>query len=171
MKTLKFASAAILAAAVMTSGALAQSQIFLKLPVIKGGVVVDGYEGQIDLLSTSYGLGVGDLRRTSCSAQPLSLAKEIDMATADIIMGAALGTAYPEATVTFVRPNGDGRIIRVLELALADVFITSYNGVGSAGGTTFTESVVLKYGSIRGTVYTRDDRGSETSQVFNVKCF
>ena len=170
MKMMKLATAALTAACIATSAAFAQSAIYLDLPNVKGDVAAPGYEGQIDVFSLSYGLGTGDLRRT-CSAQPLSLAKQIDMATADIVMGAALGTAYKNAVITFVRPNADGRLARVLELTLNDVFITSYQSGGSAGGDIFTESVSLKYASLTGAVFSRDERGSETKQTFNVKCF
>ena len=170
MKKMMIAAAAMIAATAFATGANAQSQILLKLGDVKGDVNLAGFEDQIDLLSMNYGLGTGDIRRVTCSAVPLKIVKYIDIATADIILGAAKGTAYKEAVITFVRLIPNSKAERSLELRLQDVYITYYDSGGSVGQDMFTENVTFKYGAISGTVFSRDSKGVEVKEPFDVKC-
>lgn len=169
VRKLKQALAAAAAAAIMPSCALAAGQIFLDIDGVEGDATTRGFERQIELLSMSFGLGVADAKKTSCTSQDINVVKFIDRASADLIVAASLGARYPAATITFTR-TGEG-VVKVIQFDLTDVRVSSYSTGGSAGEVNFVESLTLGYSGLSGTVYNLKPDGTVTPEPFVVNCF
>lgn len=163
--------AAALAALIMTTTAAhAAGFIFLELPGVKGDAQLKGFEGQIELMSMNYNFNTGGGRKLDCGDQAFSVAKSIDMASADIIMSAATGKAFPLAKITIVRA-GEDNAQRVIQFDLSDVRFASYSTGGEADEPAFMESVDLTYSKLTGTVYNQKPDGSVAPEPFSVSCF
>lgn len=163
------AAAAAAAAAFMPTFALAASQIFLDIGGIKGGATTVGFEGQIELLSMSSGFGVPSAKKVGCTSQDINAVKFIDKASADIIMAAAMGKHFADATITFAR-TGEG-VVKVIQFNMTDVSFSAYSTGGSVGESNFVENLALHYSGLSGTVYNQNPDGTVTPEPFTVNCF
>lgn len=169
MKILKMAAVGAVAAAIMSANAFAASTILLDVPGVKGGATTKGYEGQIELLSMSYGFDASSGKKT-CDVQNLYFVKEVDEASAEIIMSAAIGKVFPTATVTFIKPSAGGTI-PVLQYVFSNARFANFSVGGSSAAGFFNESVGLKFTNVQGTVFIPDDKGGTTKKTFKVDCF
>ena len=164
----KFLAAAALVAAGMSAPAFAATQIFLEIPGVAGEAQTMGYEGQIELLSTNYGLS-SDAKK-ACTAQDLSATKFVDRATADLIMAAAIGTTYPTAKITFARTTGGGALQKALQIDMTGVRISSYNSGGINGEDRTTENLSLSFATFAGKVFVQNNDDTVTERPFTANC-
>ena len=168
MNMMKLAAGAAAAAMISVSGANAASEIFLSVPGIQGGAQTSGFEGQIEVFSSSLGF----LNDKKCTAQQLQFVKPVDMASADILVALALGTQYPTMKLTFTRPSGQGGSLSpVMQFTFQNASFSSFNTGGSSGSGGPVEQATVKYGAVTGIVYNVGQNGVVTPEPFAVNCF
>lgn len=172
-RTIKAAAASVLAIA-LAPQAHAQN-IFLSAENIKGDSTVRGFEDQVELNSFDFGLGtegqVSSSRRTlrGCRYDALEVTKDVDSATADFILAAALQTVIPEMEITATRSSEFGAQ-EVFQLQLRNVRVANFDTMADEGG--IAERLMLAVESVEGTVFVQNDRaGGVTEEPFDVPCF
>ncbi len=169
MNTFKKLAVATAFAASAISPAFAQADILLELPGVEGGSQLPGYAGQIEVLAMSVGISAVD--KKPCIAQDAFLTKFVDKATADMIVATALGTLYPTAKITFVGSTGGGALAPILQYTFTNARFSSYNGGASSNsGILPTENFSIRYGTLTGTVFTRNLNGTVTQEAFAATC-
>jgi type VI secretion system secreted protein Hcp len=138
------------AAAIGATSAVAATDIFLKVGDIVGESSDDKHPNEIEILSWSWGVNgatggpkKGDVQ--SACAQALSVDKYVDRATPPLVMSAALGTAYPRATLTLRKAGASP--IEFVVVTLTEVRVKSLTNGGSAGDDRMKESLTLGFNS------------------------
>ncbi len=128
----------------------ATAAAYLKLPDIEGESMAADYEGDIEILSWSWGVsnfgsGIALGRRLGGACiQDMSLVKYIDKASIDLIMSVTTATQHDEATLTLVKNTGDASLA-YLVIEMRDVSISSFSTGGSVGEDRMTENLTLKF--------------------------
>ncbi len=146
--------------------AFAAIDYFLKIDGVEGESTTDGHEDEIDILSISW--VVSSSGRLSCF-DGLDLAKFVDLASAELLMGQAEGRVYPEAVLTASR-SGEARF-DFLVITLHNVHVGSLSTQGSSGDDRVTETLTLNFE--RATYqYSRQDPdgspgGTKTAELFS----
>lgn len=125
--------------------------VFLKLTDIKGESTAVGHEGEIDILSWSWGasnpatIGTrGGLSAGRVAITDLTLMKFLDSATPKLFELVTRGTHTPKAEL-IVRKEGDARF-DYLRITLEDVRVSSLQL--SAATDRPSESVSLSFGKV-----------------------
>jgi len=131
--------------------------ILLKFdPELKGDSKVEGHDGWITVDSLQWGLGravstsgVGTDRDTSNpSFSEVSIAKSMDIASAQLMLEAACGLALTTATFHFIQTQGkDAKGKHYLEIILDKPILSSYSM--SSGGDRPSESLSINYNGIK----------------------
>jgi type VI secretion system secreted protein Hcp len=138
------------AATIGATGAVAATDMFLKIGDIKGESADKQHPGEIEVLAWSWGVNgpiTGDTKKSggpACS-EPLSVEKFVDSATPPLATGASLNTTYPTATLT-VRKSGD-KPIEFVVVNLAGVTVKALENGGPDGEGFFKERLTLAYKS------------------------
>jgi type VI secretion system secreted protein Hcp len=130
------------------SGSIRADSVLLKVGDIKGESTVVGHEGEIEILSWSWGAsnpatvatGTG-LSAGRVSITDLTLMKALDSATPKLFELVTRGTHAPKAVLT-ARKEGD-RPFDYLRITLEDVLVTSLQL--SASSERPSESVSLSF--------------------------
>ena len=135
------------AAAAMTTPATALADVFLKLGDIKGESQDDKHKGEIDILSysqqfsnsagTGFGGGTG---KVTCGA--VTVVKNIDISSPEIIGLAVTGRHVPTALITF-RTVGGKIPLEYYKVTMTDVLVTSINQSDTADPTRIVENVTM----------------------------
>jgi len=139
---------------------------FLKLdPEIKGEAQQSGYEGQIEILSFSWGVsqaggfsyGSGG---TSAQAnlQDLSVSFRMCPASPKLMAYCASGKHFKTATLSCLRAQGNSAAM-YLEIKLTDVVISSYQ-TGGSGDDMPIESMSLNFAKIEQNYTGQSDTGA-----------
>lgn len=142
---------------------------FLKFdPEIKGESQQDGYAGQIEILSFSWGVsqsggfsyGSGG---TSAAAnlQDLSVSFRHGPASPKLMLHCATGKHLTSAVLTCLKSAGD-KAEKYLEITLTDVVISSYQ-TGGSGDDMPIESMSLNFAEIKEEYFVQKDDGSVVS--------
>jgi type VI secretion system secreted protein Hcp len=142
----------IVALALGLSGSSLADSVFLKLGDIKGESTAVGHEGEIEILSWSWGasnpatIGTtsGGLSAGRVAIADLSLMKLLDSATPKLFELVTRGAHTPKA-VLIVRKEGD-RPFDYLRITLEDVLVSSLQL--SAATDRPSESVSLSFGKV-----------------------
>jgi len=127
--------------------------ILLQLPNIQGNSTINGYAGQIILLSFSHGVNmpmgtdVGGTERTlgRPSFSELSVAKATDQSTPALYGACAGGTKLGNATITIGRNEG-GNFMQLIQYVLTNAMISAVSTSG--GGTDAMDSLTLHFSAI-----------------------
>jgi type VI protein secretion system component Hcp len=171
MKSLKFAAVAAIVAASLSSTAFAQSsRIFLDIAGVAGDATSPGFEGQIEIQSVRYGFSNPDAKKLACSAQNFYFVKEVDKASADILVASALGTIFPNAKVTVARDSGGSALTPLIQYSLSGMRFTSFQTGGSAFSLP-NESFSMRFSALSGTVYNQNPGGGVTPEPFALNCY
>lgn len=144
------------------------SNYFLKFdPEIKGEAQQKGFEGQIEILSFSWGVsqaggfsyGSGG---TSAQAnlQDLSLSFRHGPASPKLMLHCATGKHITTAVLTCLRASDKPE--KYLEITLTDVVISSYQ-TGGSGDDMPIESMSLNFAEIKEEYFELNDDGSVVS--------
>ncbi len=138
-----------------SGSAAAAVDMYLKIPDIEGESQADGREGEIDILSWSWGAsnGVnqpGSARNTQmANVQDISFVHFFDSASTELIWAVLTGATLPEATLQVVRSGGGDRGgVPYIELRMRNARITSVSNGGSTGEDRLTESFSLNFEEI-----------------------
>jgi len=152
-------SSGLLAAIVVTAGLIAPSSamaavdMFLKITDIKGESTDKAHPNEIDVLSWSWGTSTGTARTAkgvlpAACIQDLHVTKYVDAASPQLILNGVTGAVATEAVLT-MRKAGETPL-EFLKLTMSNVSVVAYQTGGSGGEDRLTESVSLRFESLRG---------------------
>lgn len=154
------------AAATASFGAAAADQIFLKLDGIRGAATDRNHRDEIDVTSyaqafrntANFGLGGGGgagSGRVRCG--DVTVLKNIDRASPDLIMHVTTGRIIREGTITFQR-QGDQTLDYYI-VRLRDVLVEAVEQIDPPGESGLTEKISLKARQFQFTYVPIDARG------------
>jgi type VI secretion system secreted protein Hcp len=144
------------------------SNYFLKFdPEIKGEAQQKGFEGQIEILSFSWGVsqaggfsyGTGGTS-SQANLQDLSLSFRHGPASPKLMLHCATGKHITSAVLTCLRASDKPE--KYLEITLTDVVISSYQ-TGGSGDDMPIESMSLNFAEIKEEYFEQKDDGSVVS--------
>jgi type VI secretion system secreted protein Hcp len=156
------------AATIGATGAVAATDMFLKIGDIKGESADAKHPGEIEVLAWSWGVNgpiAGDTKKSGVPAcsEPLSVEKLVDSATPPLATGASLNTTFSTATLT-VRRSGDKPIDAVV-VKLAGVTVKRLENGGPEGDGYMKEKLSLAYTSATFTYTAQKQDGSAGASV------
>jgi type VI secretion system secreted protein Hcp len=142
---------------------------FIKFtPEIKGESKQEGYTGQIELLSFSWGVsnaggfsygGGGGVAKANL--QDLSVSFRQCAASIKLMQYCCGGKHIDEALMTCLKSAGDKQE-KYVTFKLTDVVVSSYQ-TGGSGDDMPIESASLNFAKVEMEYYTQDDKGVTTS--------
>lgn len=141
------------------------ANVFFKLtPEEKGESLQKGYEGQIEVLSWSWGVSnaagysYGEGGGVSkANMQDLTISYRMCPASPKLMQSCALGKHYDEALLTMLKAAGEGQE-KYLEVKLTDVIISSYQ-TGGSGDDIAIESASFNFAKVKVEYFKQDDKG------------
>ena len=147
------------------------ADILLKIDGVEGDSKVDGHEGEIDVLSASfgavnsssraYGGGAGTSKVT---VQDLMITKRADKSSPNLFLKTCDGTHYDTATLVFRKAGGEGGPVDYLKYEMSHVFVSSWQQSG--GGDQFAmETIGMSFEKVKVTFTGQDDTGASTEPV------
>lgn len=166
LRQIAVAATALAAAAT----AVAADQIFLRLDGIRGGSVNERHRDEIDLSSyaqafrntLNFGFGGGaGAGRVSCG--DITVLKNIDRATPDLIMHVTTGRHIRDGVITFTR-SGE-RPIDYYVVRLRDVVIDAVEQIDPPGDAGLTEKVSLKVRQFQFSYTPIDEKGGAGAPI------
>jgi type VI secretion system secreted protein Hcp len=145
--------------------------MFLEVKEVPGESMKKGHEGQIDIVSFSFGaVQHGSFARGGpgggagkAEFQDISIVKEVDKSSPKLFQACAAGTHFPKATV-FVRKAGD-KPLEYYKVELKDLMVSSVQNSGSSSGDTVMESITLNCAVINFTYVEQDAKGGAGKTV------
>jgi len=139
--------------------------MFLKLGDIKGESTDSAHEGEIDVLSYSWGMSQSGTTHMGggggagkVSVQDLSITKYVDAATHAVILACCNGTHYDEALLTVRKAGGDSPL-EYIKLTMKELIVTSITTGGSGGEDRITETISLNFAEFKFEYQEQDDKG------------
>lgn len=128
---------------------------FLKIEGVDGESTRDKHEGEIEILSFSWGvsnpttIGTGSGAGAGrASLTSFNVMKKSDKASPKLFQHCAQGKHFPKATVVF-RAAGGENSLEYLKYEFEEVFVESVQWSGSSGGDDRpTESLSLAFGKV-----------------------
>lgn len=161
------------AAVVGATGAVAATDMFIKIGDIKGESTDAKHPGEISVLAWSWGVNGpigGETRKkdgtTPACGEPLTIDKLVDIATPPLATGASNNTVFPSARLT-VRKAGE-RPIETVALNLTGVTVKSLDNGGPDGDGAMKERLTLAYTSATFTYTPQKADGSPGPSVSGV---
>lgn len=142
--------------------------MFLKFdPEIQGESMQSGYEGQIEILSFSWGVtqaggysyGSGGTS-AKANVHDLSVSFRMCPASPKLMQYCATGKHLDSAVLTCLEASETPQ--KYLEVTLTDVVISSYQ-TGGSGDDKPIESMTLNFAKIKKEYFKQDDKGVVTS--------
>ena len=119
---------------------VASANIFLQLDGIQGESTTVGFENQIELGSLQWGVG---RNAKGASFSDISVTKQLDKSTPELMLRTANGVTIPSAKVRFTRgPENDV----YLRYCFTGVRVTNFSQ--SSGGDAPSESISFSYATI-----------------------
>ena len=147
---------------------------FLKIGDLKGESIAKGFEGQIELLSWSWGMSQsGTTHRGTgggagkVNVQDLSIAKYVDTSSPNLVLACCNGKHFPEAVLT-LRKAGE-KPLNYLVIKLSEVIITSVSAGGSGGDEQIVESVSLNFAKFSYAYQAQDKAGAKSGGAIEVE--
>ncbi len=132
---------------------------------VKGESTQSGFEGQIEILSFSWGVSqaggfsyAGGGGVSKANLQDLSLSFRQCKASPKLMQYCASGKHLDTAVLTCLKPTGTGQE-KYLEITLTDVLISSYQ-TGGSGDDMPVESMSLNFAKIDQKYFAQDDKGA-----------
>jgi len=145
--------------------------MFLDLPETPGESSKKGHEGQIDILSFSFGaVQSGSFARGGAGGgagkaefQDISIVKEVDKSSPKLFQACGAGTHFPKATI-YVRKAGD-KPLEYYKVELSDLIVSSTNNSGNSSGDSVLESISLNCAKIEFSYVEQDAKGGAGKTV------
>ena len=140
------------------------ANMFLDFPDtdISGESVEPFHEGEIDVLSWSWGLSTEANRKTTeIVAEDMSVTKQMDSSTSALVMAALLGQNLGRAVLTVRPPTPEGTkpAEDYLVLTMNNVFVASFKTGGTGTDERLTETIGLSFDSITGVYFPKTGSG------------
>jgi type VI secretion system secreted protein Hcp len=132
-------------------------QCFLKIegPDLTGEAQSIGHEGEIDVLSWSWGLSqivsmhqAGGGGAGKASVKDLELTKYVDAATPKLVLACLSGTHFQRATLTCLRVGEGGDRIPYAVIVMQRVIVRAVDAGGASGGEPLTEDLSLNFAEV-----------------------
>ena len=144
--------------------------IFLEIDGIEGESRTPGHEGEIEVLSWSWGMSQSGTTHRGrgggagkVSVQDLTIAKQVDKSTPDLYRHCATGRHAPSGTMTIRAPGGD-EVIDFLVIDFENIIVTDIQTGGPAGEVP-TETVSLNFAQFTMEYTPQDIDGSPLESV------
>jgi type VI secretion system secreted protein Hcp len=147
--------------------------ILLKIDGVEGESVISGHEGEIDILSWSWGMsqsgtmhngGGGGSGRVNI--QDISFTKTVDKTSPNLIRACCNGEHFPEA-VLLVRKAGKDPL-DYFKVTMSPVLVTSVSTGGSGGDDRLTENVSINFAKMQiGYTPQKEDGTGEAEVTLN----
>ena len=125
---------------------------YLTLEGVSGESKRDGHEGEIEVLSFSFGasnpsgIGVGGGAGTgTVSLSGFNVVKNFDASSAEIFQRCCTGEHFPEAKMTIYKAGGE-KALAYLVYDFEEVFVDNVSWSG--GGDIPTENINLTFGKV-----------------------
>lgn len=152
--------------------------MFLDIRECPGESSKKGHEGQIDIVSFSFGAHQsGSFARGGAGGgagkaefQDISIVKEVDKSSPKLFQACAAGTHFPKANI-FVRKAGD-RPLEYYKVEMQDLIVSSVQNSGASSGDNVMESVTMNCAIINFTYVEQDAKGGAGRTVtagYNVR--
>lgn len=142
--------------------------MFLKIDGVEGESKDDAFKGAIDIDSWSFGatnhgsMGRGGGGGTGkADFQDISVIKQTDAASHELLKSAATGKHWPKAVISCRKASGDKAHV-YLVVTMEDVFCSGFQTSGS--GDIQSESITLNYSKIKYEYKEQNKQGSGTGQ-------
>jgi type VI secretion system secreted protein Hcp len=140
---------------------------FLKIEGVTGESVVKGMEGQIDVLSWSWGASQSGTMHTAtgggagkADVQDLAFSHFVDKASPTLLQFCCSGKHFTKATLT-LRKAGDNPLNYVV-ITLENVLISSVSMGGGDGAERLHEDVKLNFSKFSYTYQPQDSTGAKS---------
>lgn len=156
MKVTLIASAMVVGL-VVSGGARAAVDTFLKIDGIDGESADDRNKGASDILAWSFSMVGAGAGKRGC-IQGIEVIKSIDSASPRMITNAATGTAVSRAVLK-VRKPGEARG-EFLVITMSNVLISSYRVTSNDGQSGLSENVTLSFDQMDGAYRKQNPDGS-----------
>lgn len=144
--------------------------ITLKIEGVEGESVIDGHEGEIDVLAWSWGMSQSGSMHVGggggsgkVNVQDVSITKYVDKASTNLLRTCCNGEHLSEAVLT-VRKAGKEPIDYV-SITMKPVIITSVSTGGSGGEDRLTENVTLNFATVTYSYTPQKEDGSADSAM------
>ena len=145
--------------------------MFLEIKEVPGESSKKSHEGQIDIVSFSFGaVQHGSFARGGpgggsgkAEFHDISIVKEVDKSSPKLFQACAAGTHFPKSTI-YVRKAGD-KPLEYYKVELSDLIVSSVQNSGSASGDAVMESVTLNCAKINFTYVEQDAKGGAGKTV------
>ena len=135
----------------LMSALCTEAAIFMEYDDIEGESTAEGHEGQIDILSFSWGVSHAAPAGGGGALVPqfndLVITKRTDKSSPLLMLSTASGKQHPRVVLTLTRegePKGG-----YYTITLEEVLVTSFQTSGNAGDDRPTESLSLNYTKIK----------------------
>jgi type VI secretion system secreted protein Hcp len=152
-------------------------QMILHLDGIKGESKKDGNEAEIDITSWAFGMSQSGTWHTGggggggiVNMQDITLTKNIDAASADLMSYCCKGDHIPAGSLTVYKVGGSN--LDYYKIDLEKVIISSVQTTGTGNGDAVTETVTLNFAVIKIKYKEQGDDGSAKAEYemgFNVE--
>lgn len=145
------------------------ANVFLKFtPDIKGESLQEGYEGQIEILSYSWGVSqAGGFSFSTggtvakANVHDMSVSFQQCSASPKLMEHCAKGKHFDSALLSCLKAGGDKQE-KYLEITLEDVIVSSYT-TGGSGDDMPHESLTLNFAKVKLEYFSQDDKGATKS--------
>ncbi len=144
-------------------------QMLLRLDDITGESKKDGHAGEIDVSSWSFGMTQSGTWHTGggggggiVNMQDITLTKQIDAASCDLMARCCDGTHIPTGTLTIYKVGGTN--LDYYKLELEKVIVSSVQTTGTSGGDDVIETVSLNFAVIKIKYKEQADDGSAKAE-------
>ena len=145
--------------------------MFLEIKEVPGESSKTGHDGQIDIVSFSFGaVQSGSFARGGAGGgagkaefQDISVVKEVDKSSQKLFQACAAGTHFGTATL-YVRKAGD-KPLEYYKVEMTDVLVSSVQNSGSAAGDNVMESITFNTAKINFTYVEQDAKGGAGKTV------
>lgn len=142
-------------------------QMILRLDTIEGESKKDGHTNEIDISSWAFGMTQSGTWHTGggggggiVNMQDITLTKQIDAASCDLMARCCDGSHIPTGTLTVYKVGGTN--LDYYTINLEKIIISSVQTTGTSGGDDVIETVTLNFAKI-GILYKKqaDDGSAE----------
>lgn len=141
-------------------------------PDLKGESKLKGYEGQIDVLSWSWGMtqtgtfhGGGGGGAGKVNVQDLSFTKYFDKSSATLMLKCSDGTHFEEAVMS-IRKAGE-KPLEYLKVTLNKVMITSVSEGGTGSDERLMENITLNFAKVKVEYFEQSEKGGKATGAVN----
>lgn len=142
---------------------------YLTVEGVTGESQRDGHEGEIELLSFSFGasnpssIGVGSGGGVGAvDIHSFTFEKHTDAASADLFKHCCSGKHFPTAKVTLYKAGGTGGPLDYLIFDFEEVYVDNIQWSGSEGSGVPTEVAAFSFGKVVVTYNQQDSAGAKS---------